>query len=65
MITWKTEHFLLLTFFENLNFENNDILFNQFSNLLTRTNHSWLYFFKPKFTKVFLGMSLIWVAGRC
>ena len=24
--TWKIEHFLLLTFFENLNFENNDVM---------------------------------------
>jgi hypothetical protein len=30
MITSKTEHFLILTFLKNLNFENNDILFYLF-----------------------------------
>ena len=33
MISWKTKHFPLLTFFENLNFWNNDILFYLFFDL--------------------------------
>ena len=60
----KNNHFLLLTFFENLNFWNNDILFYLFSSLLTRANHTWQSFFKTIYIKVFFVMSLIYADGR-
>ena len=45
MISWKTKHFSLLTFFENLNFWNNDILFYLFFDLNDqRTSQDWYRF---------------------